>query len=59
MPLLTIPSGHHDAASLLDDVSSAFPAGKFTAVIGPSGSGKSTITICSNQVWRWNHGITL
>lgn len=49
MPLLSILSGHHDAAAMLYDVTVAFPAG----------SGKSTMTICSNQVWRWDHGSTL
>ncbi|MCP3025371.1 hypothetical protein [Halobacillus sp. A5] len=59
MPLLSIPSAHHDAAAMLDDLTIAFPAGKFTAVMGPSGSGKSTMTIYSNQVWRWDHGSNL
>lgn len=31
----------------LDDVTIAFPAGKFTAVMGPSGSGKSTMMHCA------------
>jgi putative ABC transport system ATP-binding protein len=30
----------------LDDVSVAFPAGQFTAIMGPSGSGKSTLMHC-------------
>ena len=30
----------------LDDVSVAFPAGRFTAIMGPSGSGKSTLMHC-------------
>lgn len=31
----------------LDDVTLAFPKGKFTAVMGPSGSGKSTMMHCA------------
>jgi putative ABC transport system ATP-binding protein len=31
----------------LDDVTIAFPAGRFTAVMGPSGSGKSTMMHCA------------
>jgi putative ABC transport system ATP-binding protein len=30
----------------LDDVSVAFPEGRFTAIMGPSGSGKSTLMHC-------------
>ena len=30
----------------LDDVTVAFPAGEFTAIMGPSGSGKSTLMHC-------------
>ncbi len=59
IPLLSIPSGNHTAAPMLDDVTIAFSAWKFTAVIGTSGSGKSKMTIYSNQVWRWDHGRTL
>ena len=34
------------AVVALDDVSVAFPEGKFTAIMGPSGSGKSTLMHC-------------
>lgn len=35
------------AVVALDDVTIAFPKGKFTAVMGPSGSGKSTMMHCA------------
>jgi len=43
----------------LDDVTVAFPSGRFTAIMGPSGSGKSTLMHCvagldavsSGEVW--------
>lgn len=35
------------AVVALDDITIAFPAGKFTAVMGPSGSGKSTMMQCA------------
>lgn len=35
------------AVVALDEVTIAFPAGKFTAVMGPSGSGKSTMMHCA------------
>jgi putative ABC transport system ATP-binding protein len=52
--------GEGDTAVLaLDDVSVAFPSGRYTAIMGPSGSGKSTLMHClagldrvtSGQVW--------
>ncbi|WP_019875406.1 ABC transporter ATP-binding protein [Sporichthya polymorpha] len=40
----------------LDDVTLAFPAGKFTAVMGPSGSGKSTMMHCAAGLDRLTSG---
>jgi putative ABC transport system ATP-binding protein len=50
----------------LDDVSVAFPAAHFTAVMGPSGSGKSTLMHClagldsatSGEVWVGETALT-
>lgn len=44
------------AVVALDNVSVAFPAGKFTAVMGPSGSGKSTLMHCIAGLDRLNSG---
>jgi putative ABC transport system ATP-binding protein len=41
----TYGSGETEVTAL-DDVSVAFPAGEFTAIMGPSGSGKSTLMHC-------------
>ncbi|MFE6823446.1 ABC transporter ATP-binding protein [Streptomyces sp. NPDC057690] len=35
------------AVRALDGVNAAFPAGRFTAIMGPSGSGKSTLMHCA------------
>src|SRR5512134_2863506 len=44
---LTKIYGEGDAAvRALDDLSIAFEAGRFTAIMGPSGSGKSTLLHC-------------
>ncbi|MEU6177751.1 ABC transporter ATP-binding protein [Streptomyces coeruleorubidus] len=40
----------------LDDVTLAFPAGTFTAVMGPSGSGKSTLLQCAAGLDRPTSG---
>ncbi|UFU08414.1 ABC transporter ATP-binding protein [Ruania halotolerans] len=44
------------AVAALDDVTIAFPAGKFTAVMGPSGSGKSTMMHCAAGLDRLTSG---
>jgi putative ABC transport system ATP-binding protein len=43
----------------LDTVSAAFPAGRFTAVMGPSGSGKSTLLHCLAALERPSSGQVL
>jgi len=44
------------AIKALDNVSLAFPAGSFTAVMGPSGSGKSTLLQCAAGLDRPDSG---
>ncbi|MBT3155345.1 ABC transporter ATP-binding protein [Streptomyces sp. CHD11] len=44
------------AVVALDDVTIAFPTGKFTAVMGPSGSGKSTMMHCAAGLDRLTSG---
>ncbi|GAA2832598.1 ABC transporter ATP-binding protein [Kribbella solani] len=44
------------AVTALDDVSIAFPAGSFTAVMGPSGSGKSSLLNCAAGLDRPTSG---
>ncbi len=44
------------AVVALDNVTLAFPAGKFTAVMGPSGSGKSTMMHCAAGLDRLTSG---
>ncbi len=40
----------------LDGVTRAFPAGRFTAIMGPSGSGKSTLMHCMAGLDRLTSG---
>jgi putative ABC transport system ATP-binding protein len=42
----------------LDGVTRAFPAGRFTAIMGPSGSGKSTLMHCMAGLDRLTSGTT-
>jgi len=44
------------AVVALDDVTIAFPVGRFTAVMGPSGSGKSTMMHCAAGLDRLSSG---
>nr|WP_123604117.1 ABC transporter ATP-binding protein [Micromonospora sp. Llam0] len=44
------------AVVALDDVTIAFPTGKFTAVMGPSGSGKSTMMHCASGLDQLTSG---
>lgn len=44
------------AVVALDDVTIAFPTGRFTAVMGPSGSGKSTMMHCAAGLDRLSAG---
>ncbi|MFC5184194.1 ABC transporter ATP-binding protein [Actinomadura harenae] len=44
------------AVTALDDVTAAFAAGSFTAVMGPSGSGKSTLLQCAAGLDRPTSG---
>ncbi|WP_037675176.1 ATP-binding cassette domain-containing protein, partial [Streptomyces afghaniensis] len=46
----------YETVTALDDVSLAFPAGTFTAVMGPSGSGKSTLLQCAAGLDRPTSG---
>jgi len=44
------------AVRALDGISRAFPAGRFTAIMGPSGSGKSTLMHCMAGLDRLTSG---
>jgi putative ABC transport system ATP-binding protein len=48
--------GTGGGVTALDDVTLAFPAGTFTAVMGPSGSGKSTLLQCAAGLDRPTSG---
>ena len=44
---------------ILDNLTTMFPAGKVTVVLGPSGSGKSTLARCIVGVWPKREGRVL
>ncbi|MEI6639084.1 MAG: type I secretion system permease/ATPase, partial [Chlorobium sp.] len=44
---------------ILDSITTMFPAGKVTVVLGPSGSGKSTLARCIVGVWPQRTGQVL
>ncbi|MFZ4525504.1 MAG: type I secretion system permease/ATPase [Chlorobium sp.] len=44
---------------ILDNLTTMFPAGKVTVVLGPSGSGKSTLARCIVGVWAKREGRVL
>lgn len=44
---------------ILDNITTMFPAGKVTVVLGPSGSGKSTLARCIVGVWPQRSGSVL
>jgi putative ABC transport system ATP-binding protein len=46
----------YGSVTALDDITLAFPAGTFTAVMGPSGSGKSTLLQCAAGLDRPTSG---
>src|SRR3954465_6043969 len=47
---------YSDTVTALDGVTTAFPAGTFTAIMGPSGSGKSTLLQCAAGLDRPTSG---
>jgi len=46
-------------APILDTITTMFPAGKVTVVLGPSGSGKSTLARCIVGIWPQRKGRVL